>query len=101
MSESKLFFVPLAGWFVVVGGTVLAFLFLEPSGDGSTRGFTFIWIGLIGFILALVLAFSAARLARGAAGKPARLARALPVGMMFIVLVPVILRIVMALFSSY
>ncbi|MDD7972293.1 hypothetical protein [Roseinatronobacter alkalisoli] len=101
MPGAKMFLLPLAAWCVVVAGTLLAFLFLEPSGDGSTRGFTFIWIGLIGFILALLLAFTAARMAKGAAGRPARLARALPMVMVFIVLVPIMLRMLVALFAPY
>ena len=97
----KTFIVPLVAWCVVVAATVWAFLFLEPSGDGSTRGFTFIWIGLIGFISALVLAFAAARMARGAVGMAARLARSLPLVMAFAVLVPLVLRVVLVQFDTF
>lgn len=99
MHRPKFFIVPLIAWCLVVVATVWAFLFLEPSGDGSTRGFTFIWIGLFGFIFALVLAFVAARMARGEQGPAARMARSLPMLMAFIVIVPLVLRIVLVQFD--
>jgi len=101
MLRLKLFIAPLIAWCLVVAATVGAFLFLEPSGDGSTRGFTFIWIGLFGFILALALAFAAARMARGVPGPAARLARSLPMVMALLVLALLVLRVVLIEFDIF
>jgi hypothetical protein len=101
MLRRKIFIAPLIAWCLVVTATLWAFLFLEPSGDGSTRGFTFIWIGLFGFVSALALAFTAARMARGADGPAGRLARSLPMLMAFIVLVPLVLRMVLVEFDIF
>lgn len=101
MPGQRIFIVPLIGWFAVVGGTVAAFVFLTPGGDGWSRGFTFIWIGLTGFILALVLALIAARTAKTATGSAARLARILPRVMLIAVLAFIALRVVLTLLLSY
>lgn len=99
--KQKLHFFPLTLWCLVVATTIWAFLFLEPSGDGSTRGFTFIWIGLAGFVGALFLAFIAARMARDANGTSAQFARALPTVTALLVLVPLAFRVVVALIAPF
>lgn len=88
------FRVPMIGWLVVVLATVLALLFFEPSGDGSSRGFAMIWIGLWGYLLALGLALLAGRNARGQAGRAAQMARLLPWVMLLILLWPVVQRFI-------
>ncbi|MFN3954663.1 MAG: hypothetical protein ACK4LQ_09425 [Pararhodobacter sp.] len=88
------FRVPMIAWLVVVLATFLTLIFIEPRGDGATRGFTLIWIGLWGFLVALGLALLAGRNARGQPGRAAQMARMLPWLMLLVLLWPLVQRFI-------
>lgn len=88
------FHLPMIGWGLAVLATVLTLIFIDPRGDGATRGFTLIWIGLTGYLVALMLALLARRNALGRPGRAAQVARFLPWVMALVLLWPLLQRFI-------